>query len=83
VIAGAALARQGVAILSSGPSILFPLPAAVLVLAALLLTVGLWTPIAGTVAGLMQLENGHPDMGDVWFHILLATLCVALALLGP
>jgi uncharacterized membrane protein YphA (DoxX/SURF4 family) len=53
-----------------------------LVLAALLI-VGLWTPIAGGLVALVELWHIYVQTGDIWFHILLGTLCIALALLGP
>jgi putative oxidoreductase len=48
----------------------------------LLLLVGLWTPVAGTLVAAEALWNifssGHP-----WRWIMLATLGAALALIGP
>ncbi len=49
----------------------------------MLLIAGLWTPIAGAIAAVMQLWNVNGGAGDLWFHIFLGTLGVALALLGP
>jgi uncharacterized membrane protein YphA (DoxX/SURF4 family) len=46
------------------------------------LLAGLWTPIAGTLAAFEALwhffSSGHP-----WHCIMMATLCAALALIGP
>jgi putative oxidoreductase len=48
----------------------------------ILLLAGLWTPIAGALAALHALwqvfSSGHP-----WHWIMMATLCAALALIGP
>ena len=48
----------------------------------ILLLAGLWTPIAGALAALTALwhffSSGHP-----WHCIMMATLCAALALIGP
>ena len=51
--------------------------------AGILLVVGLWTPIAGSVVTLIELWNIFSRAGDPWIHILLGTLGAALALLGP
>jgi putative oxidoreductase len=51
--------------------------------AALLLFVGLWTPIAGLVIVLIELWLALTGTRGVENSILLATLGAALALLGP
>ena len=50
--------------------------------AALLVTIGLWTPIAGALAALALVWNGvfHHD---VWPCVLAAPIGIALALVGP
>jgi len=49
----------------------------------LLILAGLWTPVSGTLVAVLQLWRliFHPV--DPWLHVLLATLGIALALLGP
>jgi uncharacterized membrane protein YphA (DoxX/SURF4 family) len=51
--------------------------------AGLLLLVGLWTPAAGLVVVVLEAWLLFVRPQDPWSHILLATLCGALALLGP
>jgi uncharacterized membrane protein YphA (DoxX/SURF4 family) len=51
--------------------------------AGILLIAGLWTPIAGTLVAVFELWSIFSQPGDPWSRILLATLGVALALLGP
>jgi putative oxidoreductase len=52
--------------------------------AGLLLCVGLWTPIAGTVLAALALWFLVSfTTGDPWYQILLATMAAALAMLGP
>jgi putative oxidoreductase len=51
-------------------------------LAALLL-LGLWTPIAGALAMLLEIWSCFSHPPDIWIYILLGTLSAALALLGP
>jgi len=61
-------------------------PAALLVFEAglgILLLVGLWTPVAGTLVAILELGSLFSHQGDPWIHVLLATLGVVLALLGP
>ena len=55
----------------------------VTVVAGLLLLVGLWTPIAGTLVAIIEVWEISWHIGDPWIYILLATLSAALALLGP
>jgi uncharacterized membrane protein YphA (DoxX/SURF4 family) len=51
--------------------------------AGLLLLAGLWTPLAGLLAVVLEAWLLFAQPHDPWPHILLATLCGALALLGP
>jgi len=83
VAAGGALLLHGVASLWTG----FP-PALVglhLICAAMgmLLIVGLWTPVVGTVAAIAAVLHALFDPADAGTYVLLATLAAALALLGP
>ena len=52
-----------------------------------LLLLGLWTPLAGTVVVLDQLSstllNSIPQRDARWIHILLAVLAAGIAMLGP
>jgi uncharacterized membrane protein YphA (DoxX/SURF4 family) len=51
--------------------------------AALLLLVGLWTPVAGVLMAVAELGLIFSHPIDPWRHILLGALGVALAMLGP
>ncbi|MGA9255758.1 MAG: hypothetical protein WBV98_04075 [Candidatus Sulfotelmatobacter sp.] len=51
--------------------------------AALLLCVGLWTPIAGGMMAGIAVWTAFSRPGDPWALILLAAVGVALAMLGP
>lgn len=51
--------------------------------AGILLVVGLWTPIAGALAVVVELWCAFSKPGDRLTHILLLTLCAAVALVGP
>jgi putative oxidoreductase len=62
-----------------GPTILYALTS----LAGLLLLIGLWTPIAGTLLAILASSNAFLHDRDTLSWILLGTLGAALALLGP
>lgn len=51
--------------------------------AGMLLLLGLWTPIAGALVFVVELWAAFSHAGDLWMHLLVATLGAALALLGP
>ena len=80
--AGLVLLVQGtLALLAEPPlgSVLFQVLSIAL---GLLLLVGLWTPVAGTLLAVEALWNVFSS-GHSWRWILLATLGAALALIGP
>ena len=62
-----------------GPTILYALTG----VAGLLLLVGLWTPIAGTLLAILASRSVFLHPADPLSWILLAALGAALALLGP
>ena len=81
--AGGALLFHGMAALWAGsPS---PLVGLHMICAAMgmLLVVGLWTPIVGTVAAIAAAMHAWSDPADARTYVLLAALAAALALLGP
>ncbi|MFO1324510.1 MAG: hypothetical protein U1F15_10625 [Burkholderiales bacterium] len=49
----------------------------------MLLVVGLWTPVVGTVAAIAAAMHAWSDPADARTYALLAALAGALALLGP
>jgi uncharacterized membrane protein YphA (DoxX/SURF4 family) len=51
--------------------------------AGLFLLVGLWTPIAGLIVAIIELLTGFSHGHDPWLNVLLVSLGVALALIGP
>jgi uncharacterized membrane protein YphA (DoxX/SURF4 family) len=59
------------------------LPAVLLIGAGILLIVGLWTPIAGTAVGLIEIWKMFMLPGDRGVWLLLGAVGVALAMLGP
>jgi uncharacterized membrane protein YphA (DoxX/SURF4 family) len=81
--AGIALIVHGVTKLLSGPPLGSAILLAVTTCLGLLLLAGLWTPIAGALVTLIALRHAFSQPGDPWNCIFLATLSIALALLGP
>jgi putative oxidoreductase len=45
--------------------------------------VGLWTPLAGTLVGLTEVWILISRSTGSWIHLILATLGVTLAMIGP
>ena len=54
-----------------------------LVCVGISLLCGLWTPVMGSIAALIELLIAFSQSGDSATHILLAVLSFSLALLGP
>jgi uncharacterized membrane protein YphA (DoxX/SURF4 family) len=52
-------------------------------LAALLLILGLWTPVAGTLIVLVQLFLAFSEKSNIENCVLLAAIGAALAVMGP
>ena len=51
--------------------------------AGILLLPGLWTPIAGSLASLVELRNLLSHTDNPWICVLLGALGAALAMIGP
>jgi hypothetical protein len=83
LVAGVVLVFRGIAGLS-GALAIGPAPLLVFQIGlGLLLLAGLWTPVAGTLAAMLALGRLVSQVGEPWIQVLVATLGVALALLGP
>ena len=57
--------------------------AVILLVAGFLLVLGLWTPIVGTSVAVIEAWRILTLPGDRWLWLLLGTVSVALAMLGP
>jgi uncharacterized membrane protein YphA (DoxX/SURF4 family) len=53
------------------------------IISGILLVIGLWTPIAGTLVVIAQVWSIFDKAGDPWAHLLLGIMAASLALLGP
>jgi putative oxidoreductase len=66
---------------SAQPAILLPQLAALG--AGALLIIGLWTPVMGGIVAFVELWTMVAGSGDPWIPVLLATLGISLAFIGP
>ena len=88
LVAGLTLVGQGIAGLQGEPPLGNLIVSVLATAAGTLLLAGLWTPIAGVVAAAIELWHAFArhtlaQPGDALTHIMLATLAIALALVGP
>ena len=83
LVTAIALIDRGVLRLINGTPIGVAALSVVGIGAAILLLVGLWTPVAGSLVAITALWIFFLQRGDPWISILLGTLGAALALLGP
>lgn len=51
--------------------------------AAILLFLGLWTPVVGALIALVELWVLFSGAGDPWMTAILATLGISLSVIGP
>ena len=83
LVVGFALVVRGWTTLWSGPPVTTAMMTAVLAIAGLLLIVGLWTPVMGTLVALIEIGEILTSAGDRWVYLLLGSMAGALAMLGP
>jgi putative oxidoreductase len=83
LVTASLLIEQTIARLTAAPTFDAGLLPLLLLGGAILLLAGLWTPVACGVVFLVELWRIFSQPGDSRTYILLATLAVALALLGP
>lgn len=80
---GIALASHAVMALRSGPLVGPTVLNALTGVVGILLLVGLWTPIAGTILAILASLSAFLHPADPWNCIFLGTLGAVLALVGP
>ena len=83
LVAGATLIAHAISILQTAPLVEPAVLNALMAATGLLLVAGLWTPISGVGVAIFEVWNIFSQPGDPWAKILLGTLGLALALLGP
>ena len=82
VVAGTGLILR-VAELHNRASVATTAPHVIAAGIGLLLLFGSWTAVAGVMVAIMESVIAFSHNGDPWVSVLLASLGVALALLGP
>jgi putative oxidoreductase len=83
LVAGGSLTSYGLMRLRTEPPAQLFIPDLVGIVAGILLLVGLWTPIAGSLVAALGLWNGITEPGNPWANVFLGTIGIGLALLGP
>jgi uncharacterized membrane protein YphA (DoxX/SURF4 family) len=83
LVVGSALVVGASSKLWGDPPMNVTLPAVLLIGAGILLVVGLWTPVAGTLVALTEIWKMVVLPGDRASWLLLGTVGAALAMLGP
>jgi hypothetical protein len=82
LVGGTAFVAQASATLQSGSSAAAA-PAVLAMIAGVFLLAGLWTPIAGSLVGALGIWFAFTCPEDPLASVLLATIGVALTLVGP
>jgi len=67
----------------NGASLQTVTPHVIAAVAGLFLLFGLWTSVAGASVAIMELLIAFSHHHDPWLSVLLASIGIALALLGP
>ena len=83
LVLGTALIWRAVGRLHSDPSTDVTVLSVLGIGAAVLLLMGLWTPVAATLVAAIELWKIYWKLGDPWIYLLLGTIAIALAMLGP
>ena len=83
LVVGIALASSAGSALQSNPAILTTVLSALLAAAAILLLIGLFTPIVGTLVAVIESCKLVTISTDRLVYLLVATFGAALAMLGP
>ena len=83
VAAGSSLIARSILVLLNTPTFGIGFFQLFITTTGLLLIAGLWTPVAATVMVLLELWRIISRHGDPASEILLCTLALAIALLGP
>ena len=83
LVVGVALIDRAGSALLGDPPLPMTIASVLLGCAAILLVVGLYTPIVGTLAAVFEICKLLTTSSDWLVYLLVATSCAALAMLGP
>lgn len=81
LVTGIALLHGGIALLKESPATIAPL--AIEVALAILIMIGLWTPVAGVMIAVVEVWAAFVYPAHAVTAMLLATLGATLAMIGP
>jgi putative oxidoreductase len=81
--AGSVLIYDAILQLSARAALAEMLLQVAIILAALLLLAGLWTPVVGVLMAVLEICNSFLNTGHIRSVLLLAALGLSLAMLGP
>jgi putative oxidoreductase len=83
MLSGVALIHYGIVDLREAHQFASIAPPIIAAGAGVLLLVGLWTPVSGTLVAIAEVWIAFSRAGDPWIPIILATLGATLAMVGP
>jgi len=83
LVTGSALVESALCHLTASAQSVMLLPQLAVLGAGILLIVGLWTPVIGSIIVILEMGSLLVGSGDPWIPVLLATLGITLALIGP
>jgi putative oxidoreductase len=83
MLTGFALIHYGIVDLREAHQFASIAPRIIAASAAILLLVGLWTPVTGVLVAIAQVWIAFSRPGDPWIPIILAALGATLAMVGP
>ena len=83
LVLGGALLHFGIASLTDRSNLALRVPSFLEAAAGIFLIAGLWTPVAGALAAVVQVWILFLGTSNPWASIILATLAATLAMLGP
>lgn len=83
VLTGTMLVRYGILQLAGTPISASMIPQVAGMCAGILLFIGLWTPVVGTLIAAIELWIAMTQVGDPWVPIMLAILGATAAMIGP
>jgi putative oxidoreductase len=83
LVAGITAIVHGFGLPHSGPELESVLVVGLHIVLGVLLVVGLWTPVAGTLLALLAFADAYVHAESRWYCIVVGTMGAALALIGP
>lgn len=83
LVTAAALVYQAIDTLPTGHSLQSAVVAILTAIVAILLLVGVWTPISGALTAPIELRNILARADNPWMCVLLGALGISIVMIGP